>query len=102
MVLNFCRFFKTHNLTHTGQGPKSTGQRFHVHSASQRQRGEGVTEIVKPDVLRTDGLQNFVVRSAEGVRVIHSPGLGRREQIRVARELFLFGDQQVDCLLGNS
>ena len=93
MVLDFCRFFKTHNLTHTGKGPKSTGQRFHVHSASQRQRGEGVTEIVKPDVLRTDGLQNFVVRSAEDVRVIHSPGLGRREQIWVARVLFVFGAQ---------
>ena len=26
MALNFCRFFKTHNLTHTGKGPESTGQ----------------------------------------------------------------------------
>ena len=25
-VLDFCRFFKTHNLTHTGKGPESTGQ----------------------------------------------------------------------------
>ena len=25
-ALNFCRFFKTHNLTHTGKGPESTGQ----------------------------------------------------------------------------
>ena len=26
MALNFCRFFKTHHLTHTGKGPESTGQ----------------------------------------------------------------------------
>ena len=26
MVLNFCRFFKTHTLTHTGKGAESTGQ----------------------------------------------------------------------------
>ena len=25
-ALNFCRFSKTHNLTHTGKGPESTGQ----------------------------------------------------------------------------
>ena len=96
LALNFCRFFKTHNLTHTGKGVESTGQgqtgfflsgpvfsahlladdptdgvcgillhlgrgvsvgvqreprrvvaqragqRFHVHSAFQGQRGEGV------------------------------------------------------------
>ena len=26
MVLDFFCFFKTHNLTHTGKGPESTGQ----------------------------------------------------------------------------
>ena len=26
MALNFCRFFKTHNMTHTGKGVESTGQ----------------------------------------------------------------------------
>ena len=25
-TLNFCRFFKTHTLTHTGKGAESTGQ----------------------------------------------------------------------------
>ena len=76
-----------------------TGQRFHVHSAFQRQRGEGMAQVMKPDVFRADGLQNFVVGSPEGVRVIHSPGFGRREQIRVARVLFVLGDQQVNGLL---
>ena len=52
------------------------GQRLYVHAAFQRQRGEGVSEIVKPDVLRADGLQNFVMGSPESVRVIHGSGLG--------------------------
>ena len=50
---------------------QGTGQRFHVHPAFQRQRGEGVSEVVEPDMLRTDGFQNFVMRSPEGIRVIH-------------------------------
>ena len=69
------------------------GQRFHVHPAFQRQRGEGVAKIVKPDVLRADGLQNFIVGSPEGVRVIHGSGLGRWEQIWVARVPFVLGNQ---------
>ena len=53
------------------------GQRFHVYPAFQRQRCEGVAQIVKTDVLRADGLQNFVLGSAESVRVLHGSGLGR-------------------------
>ncbi len=78
---------------------QGTGQRFHVHPAFQRQRGEGVSEIMEPDVLRADGLQNFVMGSAESIRVIHSSGLGGWKQIQVARVLFVLGNQQVDCLL---
>ena len=124
-ALNFCCFFKTHNLTHTGKGPESTGQgqtgfflsglvfsvhlladdpadgvggillhlrrgvgvgvqresrrvvaqcagqRFHIHPAFQRQRGEGVAQVMEPYVFRADGFQNFVMGSPEGIRVIH-------------------------------
>ena len=70
-----------------------TGQRFHVHPAFQRQRCEGMSEVVEPDVLRADGLQNFVMGSAEGIRVIHGSGFGRWEQIRIARVLFVLGNQ---------
>ena len=141
MALNFCCFFKTHTLTHTGKGAESTGQgqtenflsgpvflphlphlladdptdgigsvllhlrrgmgvgvqgeasrvvaqragqRFHIHAAFQGQRGEGVAEIMKPDMLRADGFQNFIMRPAESVRVIHGSGLGRWEHIWVA------------------
>ena len=45
------------------------GQRLYVYPAFQRQRGEGVSEIMEPNVLRTDGLQNFVMRPAEGVPI---------------------------------
>ena len=75
------------------------GQRFHVYPAFQGQRGEGVSEIMEPNVLRADGFQNFVMGSPEGVRVIHGSGFGRWEQIRIARVLFVFGNQQVDRLL---
>ena len=81
---------------------QGTGQRFHVHPAFQRQRGEGMSEVVEPDVLRADGLQNFVMGSAESVRVIHGSGLGRWKQIRVARVLFVLGNQQVNRLLRES
>ena len=52
-----------------------------------------VAQVMEPDVFRADGLQNFIVSSPEGVRVIHSPGLGRWTQIRVARMLFVLGNQ---------
>ena len=45
------------------------GQRFHVYPAFQRQRGEGVSEIMKPDMFRADGFQNFVMGSPEGVPI---------------------------------
>ena len=147
LALNFCRFFKTHNLTHTGKGVESTGQgqtgvflsgpvflphlladdptdgvrcvlshlrsgvgvdiqreprrvvpqragqRFHVHPAFQRQRGEGVSEIMEPNVFRADSFQNFIMGSTESVRVIHGSGFGRWEQIRIARVLFVLGNQ---------
>ena len=61
-----------------------------------------VSEIMEPNVLRADGLQNFVMRSPESVRVIHGSGLGRWEQIRGARVLFVFGNQQIHRLLRES
>ena len=75
------------------------GQRFHVYPAFQGQRGEGVSEIMEPNVLRADGFQNFVMGSPEGVRVIHGSGFGRWEQIRIARVFLVLGNQQIDCLL---
>ena len=47
------------------------GQRLYVYPTFQRQRCEGVAQVMESDVLRADGLQNFIVGSPEGVRVIH-------------------------------
>ena len=57
------------------------GQRLDVHTVLEGQRGEGVSEVVKPDVLRADGLQDLLMGVAEGVRVEHGAGLGRHEQV---------------------
>ena len=51
------------------------GQRFHVYPAFQRQRGEGVSEIMEPNVLRTDGVQNFIVRVLESATEDRNPVL---------------------------
>ena len=55
------------------------GQRFDVHTVLEGQRGEGVSEVVKPDVLRADGLQDLLMGVPEGVRIEHGAGLGRHE-----------------------
>ena len=52
------------------------GQRLDVHTVLEGQRGEGVSEVVKPDVLRADCLQYLFVGVAEGIRVEHGAGLG--------------------------
>jgi len=41
------------------------GQRFHVHPAFQRQRCEGVAQVMEPDVFRADSFQNFIMRPAK-------------------------------------
>jgi len=38
-----------------------------------------VSEVVKSDVFRADGLQDILMGVAEGVRVEHGAGLGRHE-----------------------
>mgnify|MGYP004464428063 CR=1 FL=1 len=53
-----------------------TGQRLDVHAVLEGQRGEGVSEVVKPDVFRADGLQDLLMGVPEGVGVEHSSRLG--------------------------
>ena len=57
------------------------GQRLDVHAVLEGQRGEGVSEVMKAYVFRTDCLQYLFVGVAEGVRVEHGAGLGRHEQV---------------------
>ena len=58
-----------------------TRQRLDIHAVLEGQRGEDVSEVVKSDVLRADGLQYLVVGMAKGVRVEHGAGLGRHKQV---------------------
>ena len=55
------------------------GQRLDVHAVLEGQSGEGVSEIMEADVLRTNGFQYLVVGMAKRVRVEHGAGLGRHE-----------------------
>ena len=52
------------------------GQRLDVHAVLEGQRGEGVSEVMKAYVFRTDCLQDLLMGVAEGVRVEHGAGLG--------------------------
>ena len=60
-----------------------TGQRLDIHAVLEGQRGEGVSEVVKPDVFRADGFQNFVMRSPESVRSYMVPVLGDGNRYRL-------------------
>ena len=71
-----------------------TGQRLDVHAVLEGQRGKGVSEVVKSDVFRADGLQDLLMGVPEGVRVEHSAGLGRYEQVGTVWVLFVFLHRQ--------
>lgn len=58
-----------------------------------------VSEVVKPDVLRTDGPQDLLMGVPEGVRVEHGAGLGRHEQVGTVGVLCVFLYQQLHCPL---
>ena len=55
------------------------GQCLDIHALLEGQRGKGVSEVVKSDVLRTDGLQDLLMGVPEGVRVEHGASLGRHK-----------------------
>lgn len=55
--------------------PQSTGQGFHIHAILQRERGKGVPEIMKPNMLGADGFQNLLMGMPERVRIEHSARL---------------------------
>lgn len=51
-------------------------QGLHIHAVFQGQRCEGVSEVMEPNVLRADGLEDLLVGMPEGVRVEHSASFG--------------------------
>ena len=78
---------------------QGTGQGFHIHPVLQRERCEGVPEIMEPDVLRTDSLEDLLVGMPEGVRIKHPARLGRREHVGIPRMLLVLLHQQIHRLL---
>ena len=55
---------------------QGAGQGLHIHSVLQRQRCEGMPEIMEPDMLRADDFQDLLMGVPEGVRIEHSSRLG--------------------------
>ncbi len=41
--------------------PQGAGQSLHIHAILQRQRCEGVPEIMEPNMFRADGFQDLLV-----------------------------------------
>ena len=79
--------------------PQGVGQSLHIYSVLQRQRCEGMPEIMEPDMLGADGFQDLLVGVPEGVRIEHSSRLGRREHVGISRVLLVLLHQQLHCLL---
>ena len=55
---------------------QGAGQRLHIHAVFQGQRCKCVSEVMEPNVLRADGLEDLLVGMPEGVRVEHSASFG--------------------------
>ena len=55
---------------------QGAGQSLHIHPVLQRQRCEGMSEIMEPDMLGTDGFQDLLVGVSEGVRIKHPSRFG--------------------------
>ena len=65
------------------------GEGLHIHSILEGQRGEGMSEVMKPNVFDARSGQNLFVSVPERVRVVHCPRLRRGEHIRAVRVLFM-------------
>lgn len=79
--------------------PQGAGQSLHIHSILQRQRCEGMPEIMEPDMLDADGLEDLLVGVPEGVWIEHPSRLRRREHVGISRMLLVLLHQQVHRLL---
>ena len=51
--------------------PQHRGDCFHVYTILQRHGGEGMPQIVEPDVFQPRVLQDLLMKFGDGIRVIH-------------------------------
>ncbi len=81
--------------------PQGTGEGFHVHTILQGQSCKKVPHIVEPNVFRAYCFQDFIMSPPERIRIIHRSGFWRWEHICITWVLFVFLNQEVNCLLRN-
>lgn len=55
---------------------QGAGQGLYIHPMLQRQRCEGMSEIMEPNMLRADGFQDLLVGMPERIRIEHPACLG--------------------------
>lgn len=78
------------------------GDGFDVHAVLESQGGEGVAEIVEPEMLQTGVFQDPLVKGGHRVRMVHTSCAGGGEEPGVIRVLGVLLDEQLHRLLGDS
>ena len=81
--------------------PQHGRDRLNVHAVLEGQGGEGVPEIMEPEVFQSCVFQDALVEGSHRIRVVHGPGAGGGEELGVIRVHGVFSHQQVYCLLGD-
>lgn len=56
--------------------PQGAGQGLYIHAVFQGQRCEGVSEVMEPNVLRANSLEDLLMGMPEGIGVEHPASLG--------------------------
>ena len=64
--------------------PQHGGHRFYIYAILRGRGGEGVPQIVEPEMSQSGILQDFLVEIHHAVRVVHLPSEGREKQIGVS------------------
>ncbi len=63
--------------------PQHARHRPNIHAVLQRRCGEGVAQIMEPNVLDARPLQDLVMEPRDGVRVVHPARHRRGEHVRL-------------------
>ena len=70
------------------------GDRFHVHAALQRGRGEAVSQVMEPDVFQANVFAYLSMNLHDSIRMVHFAGYRGWEHVRIVRVLFVLLFQQ--------
>lgn len=78
--------------------PQHGRDRLDVHAVLEGQGGEGVPEIVEPEMLQAGILEDALVQCGDGIRAVHGQV---REEGKSQGVLGVPLDKQIHCLLGD-